>query len=218
MFMKQLVLIVIKGKFQVQYWNVINFPSMWLIQTKQGSKRWLESLDLCLDSSRSYKRNKKSVDLALVYWVMKQSLLLKAVSWRRQHQKLKNLPKKMNIGRFHSRKMVFCTTKEGYLQQKGQTTVMKHLCLNTFCVTVIYKHSPLVCSIVNKTHWHFDATKHLGVETVWRYFLKLGYKMQGIDLVKKVKKNCERCRYLKRKAVNIEMGRFISQFKNSTSI
>ena len=46
---------------------IINFPSMWLIQTKQGSKRWLESLDLCLDSSRSYKINKKSVNLALVY-------------------------------------------------------------------------------------------------------------------------------------------------------
>ena len=30
--------------------------------------------------------------------------------------------------------------------------------------------------------------------------------MQGIDLVKKVKKNCERCRYLRKKAVNIEMG------------
>ena len=36
--------------------------------------------------------------------------------------------------------------------------------------------------------------------------MKLGYKMQGIDLVKKVKKNCERCRYLRKKAVNIEMG------------
>ena len=41
------------------------FPSMWWIQTKQGSKRCLGSLHLCLDSSRSYKRNKKSVNLAL---------------------------------------------------------------------------------------------------------------------------------------------------------
>ena len=64
-FMKQLLLIVIKGKFQVKYWNVINFLSMWWIQAKQGSKRWLESLHLCLGSSRSYKRNKKSVNLAL---------------------------------------------------------------------------------------------------------------------------------------------------------
>ena len=30
--------------------------------------------------------------------------------------------------------------------------------------------------------------------------------MQGRDLVKKAKKNCERCRYLRKKAINIEMG------------
>ena len=29
--------------------------------------------------------------------------------------------------------------------------------------------------------------------------------MQGRDLVKKVKKNCERCRCLRKKAINIEM-------------
>ena len=39
-----------------------------------------------------------------------------------------------------------------------------------------------------------------------RYVLKLGYIMHGRDLVKKVKKNCERCRYLRNKAINIEMG------------
>ena len=41
------------------------FPSMSWIQTKQGYKKWEESLHLCLDSSRSYKRNQKSVNLAL---------------------------------------------------------------------------------------------------------------------------------------------------------
>ena len=99
--MKQLLLIVIKGKFQVKYWNVLNFSSMWSIQTKQGLKRWLESFDLCLDSSKNYKINHKCVNLALrakqatmVYWVMKRSLLLKTSSSRRQLHKLKNLSKK----------------------------------------------------------------------------------------------------------------------------
>ena len=53
---------------------------------------------------------------------------------------------------------------------------------------------------------HSDAAKHSGVETVRRYALKLGYIMQVRDLVKKVKKNCETCRYLRQKAINIEMG------------
>ena len=35
--------------------------------------------------------------------------------------------------------------------------------------------------------------------------------MQGRDLVKKVKKNCERCRYLRMKAINIEMGPVLTQ-------
>ena len=86
------------------------------------------------------------------------------------------------------------------------STVMKDLCSNTFYVPVIYKHSTLVYSKVNEIHWHSDLAKHSGVETVWRYDLKLGYIMQGTDLIKKVKKNCERCRYFRKKAINIEMG------------
>ena len=92
-------------------------PGMWWIQTKQGSKRWLESLHLCLDLSRSYKRNQKSVNLALhrkqatlVYWMMNSENYF----FKKALQKLKNLSKKMNIRRFHFRKMVFCTTNKGY--------------------------------------------------------------------------------------------------------
>ena len=86
------------------------------------------------------------------------------------------------------------------------STVMKDLCSNTFCVSVIYKHSPLAYSITIEIHWHSDAAKHSYVEIVWSYVLKLGYIMHARDLVKKVKKNCERCRYLRKKAINIEIG------------
>ena len=95
------------------------------------------------------------------------------------------------------------------------STVMKDLCSNTFCVPVIYKHywftlftcdSLLAYSIVNEIHWHSDTAKYSGVESVWRYALKVGYIMQGRDLFKKVKKNCERCRYLGKKAITIEMS------------
>ena len=83
---------------------------------------------------------------------------------------------------------------------------MKYLYLNTFWVPVIYKHSPLAYSIVNDIHRHSNAAKDSGVKAVWKYVLKLGYMMQGRDLVKKVKKNCERCRYLREKAIDSEMG------------
>ena len=70
----------------------------------------------------------------------------------------------------------------------GMSTVMKDLCSNTFCLPVNYKNSPLAFSIVNEIHSLLDAAKHSGVETLWRYVLKLGYIMQGRALVKKVKK------------------------------
>ena len=69
--------------------------------------------------------------------------------------------------------------KDGILYYKGRiletekinatcemSTVMKDLCSNTFCVPVIYKHSPLAYSIVNEINWYSDAAKHSGVETV----------------------------------------------------
>ena len=46
------------------------------------------------------------------------------------------------------------------------TEVMKDLCSSTFCVPLVYKHSSLAYSIVNKIHWHSAAAKHSGIETV----------------------------------------------------
>ena len=49
---------------------------------------------------------------------------------------------------------------------------MKYLAAGTFCAPVIYKHSPLVYSLINEVHWHSKTTMDFGVETVWRYVLK----------------------------------------------
>ena len=54
-----------QGKIPSEVLEFPNFPSMLWIQTKQGSKKRLGSLHLCLDSSRSYKRNKNSINLTL---------------------------------------------------------------------------------------------------------------------------------------------------------
>ena len=84
--------------------------------------------------------------------------------------------------------------------------VMKDLSSSTFCVPVIYKHSPLAYSIVNGVHWSSKAAKHSGVETVWRYILKIAFIISGRELVKKIKLHCERCRYLRKKTIKVEMG------------
>ena len=65
------------------------------------------------------------------------------------------------------------------------STAMKDLCANTFCIPVIYKHSPLAYSIINEIHWPSDAGKHSRIETVLRYVLKLGYIMQVVTWLRR---------------------------------
>ena len=86
------------------------------------------------------------------------------------------------------------------------SAAMKDLSADTFCVPIIYKHSPLAYSLINEVHWHSKTAMHSGVETVWRYILKTGFIIFGRDLVKKIKTQCERCRYPRKKVIDVEMG------------
>ena len=111
------------------------------------------------------------------------------------------------------------TEKEGILYYTGRilpgqqmtaiaplSEVMKDLSTSTFFVPVIEKNSPLAYSIVNEVHWDDPVAKHSGVETVLRYTMKHGYIIEGRELVKKVRQNCERCRYLAKRTIEICMG------------
>ena len=86
------------------------------------------------------------------------------------------------------------------------SSTMKDLSATTFQVPLVYKHSPLAYSLVNEVHWYSMAAKHSGVETVWRYVLKTAYIIFGREVVKKIRINCERCRYLRKKVLDVEMG------------
>ena len=86
------------------------------------------------------------------------------------------------------------------------SNIMQDLCATTFCVPLVYKHSPLAYSIVNEIHWFSDVAKHSGPETIWRYVLQLAFIFSGRALIKKFKLNCIRCRYLRKKFIDIEMG------------
>ena len=86
------------------------------------------------------------------------------------------------------------------------TAVIKDLTFTTFCVPVIYRHSPLAYSIINEIHWYSNVAKHSGVETIWRYVLKVCFILCGREIVKKIKIHCERCRYLHKRTIDVEMG------------
>ena len=87
------------------------------------------------------------------------------------------------------------------------TKAMKDLHSTTFCVPVLDKHSPISYAIINEIHWHSKVVQHSGVETTWRYVLKRAFILEGRDLVKTVRKSCQRCRYITKKKVEVEMGK-----------
>ena len=154
--MKQLLLIVIKGKFHVKYWNVINFPSMWWIQTKQCLKRRLESLHLCLDSSRSYKRNQKICQPRIVQKTSSPGISSDEDITASEDYFFKKAISEVKEFVRENEYQKISFQKDGILYYKGRiltterinatcemSTVVKDLRLNTYCVSVIYKYSPL---------------------------------------------------------------------------
>ena len=45
-----------------------------------------------------------------------------------------------------------------------------------------------------------------GFETMWRYVIKTRFIIFERELVKKIKTQCERCRYLRKKVIDVEIG------------
>ena len=86
------------------------------------------------------------------------------------------------------------------------TNAMRDLSSSTFCVPVLDRFSPVSVAIVNEVHWHHITAKHSGVETTLRFVNLQAYILEGRSLVKMVRKSCQRCRYLMKRAVDVAMG------------
>ena len=86
------------------------------------------------------------------------------------------------------------------------TEAMKDLTAITFCVPVLEKHSPIAYSIISEVHWHNQNAKHGGVETVLRYSNLTAYIIEGRELVKQIKRDCERCKILANRTIEVSMG------------
>ena len=86
------------------------------------------------------------------------------------------------------------------------TPVMKDLTSSTFCVPIVDKDSPVAISIINEIHWHHEVARHRGVETLLRYVMQIAYILEGRQLVKYIRNHCERCRFLRKKTIDVTMG------------
>ena len=85
-------------------------------------------------------------------------------------------------------------------------TVMKDLSSTSFVVPILEKHSPVAYSVVSEVHWAKKIVKHCGVETVLRYTMQYCYILDGRELVKRFRRNCQRCRYLRKQSIEVAMG------------
>ena len=86
------------------------------------------------------------------------------------------------------------------------TEVMKDLSSTLFYAPITDRYSPIAFSLVNDVHWHDRTVRHSGVETTLRYVLKQMFILDRRALVKSIGNNCQRCRYLQKKALAVPMG------------
>ena len=157
-----------------------------------------------LDSKSSDKVNvmisETEFQIALNYYFKKATLEVKQFNPLDKYEKISN-------------------EKNGILYYNGRilpnqqitaiTTIsdtMRDLSSTKFCVPLVDKYSPLAYSIINEIHWYHDVAKHSGVETVLRYTLSYAYIIDGRELVKRIRKACERCRIILKRTFNVSMG------------
>ena len=88
----------------------------------------------------------------------------------------------------------------------NMTEKMLDLSRDTFIVPIVDRHSPLAYAIVNQFHWEDKTVKHCGVETTIRAVMSLAHILRVRELVKSVRKNCKRCRYILKRTVEVIMG------------
>ena len=80
------------------------------------------------------------------------------------------------------------------------------LTMASFCVPLIDKHSPFAYALINEVHWYDDDAKHSGNETSMRYVQQIAHIIEGRSIIKLFRNECPRCRYLKKKAIEVAMG------------
>ena len=77
---------------------------------------------------------------------------------------------------------------------------------SSFCVPLVDRYSPLAFSVINEIHWYHSDAKHSGSDTVFRYVLQIAHVLEGRSLVNLIKDDCARCRFLRKRAIEVAMG------------
>ena len=144
--------------------------------------------------------NDTQIQTALNYYFQKATQELKQFNPAEKYEKISN--EKDDILYYNGRIL----PSQQITAITTMSDAMRDLSSTTFCVPLVDKHSPIAYSIINEIHWHHSVAKHSGVETVLRYALSYAYIMDGREIVKRIRKSCERCRIILKRTFNVSMG------------
>ena len=137
---------------------------------------------------------------AMQYFFIKATEEVKAFSSKKKYDKISTF----NNGILYYTGRILPTNN---VTSTGKfTNTMLDLSASTFFVPLVDRYSPIAYSIVNHVHWNHLVAKHAGVETVYRYVLQIAFIIDGRDLIKLIRKRCERCRYIAKQTIDVEMG------------
>ena len=66
--------------------------------------------------------------------------------------------------------------------------------------------SPFAYSVANEIHWYDSDVRHSGVEVIYSRTQNIAYIIRGRSLIKRIRKDCVKCRILNKKAIQVAMG------------
>ncbi len=137
---------------------------------------------------------------ALTYFFMKASLEVKNFMNKKSY---KNMSTDKNGVLLYTGRLL---PSQKIDDQLHLADVCTDLSMNTFCVPLVDKFSPLAYAIVNEVHWYDEVVWHSGNETVLRQVLKMAYIFEGRLLVSQFRSDCPRCKFLNKKHLEVSMG------------
>ena len=178
---------------------VIKFVN--LLKSTKINKAWRKSKGLeTATDIETQSISEKNMDLAEDYYFKKASLQVRYFVKEAQCTKCSNEKdgKLLYTGRTLPTNSTSVTG--------SMTNTMQESSAAIFCVPIVDKHSPLAHAIINDIHWNDKVAQHSGVETVQSYVLKKAYIIEGCSIAKNIKRLCQRCRYLKKKTIDMIMG------------
>ncbi|XP_066933763.1 uncharacterized protein [Clytia hemisphaerica] len=167
---------------------------------KSFISKWKQKKTLIVQTSKPLILSNEEIIRAEKYFYQKGTMEVQHFLPKSKYDKISQV--KDNILMYTGR--ILPTTQVSVVGR--YTDTMKDLTSTTFMVPILDNNSPIAYSIASEVHWHDPNTQHCGIETTLRHVLKKCFIINGRNLMKRIKRSCQRCRFLEKRTVQMAMG------------